>query len=128
MDPDYRRAKKRVKAKKGFYSHLTAFIIVNGMMSLLLLTQGEPFGFLPPTLMWGIGLAFHYVKVFGLPGTGGVGTKTWEEREIEREYRKMKGRELPPPTQTMDMDDRLELKEVKKTKEKKKLYREDDLV
>jgi len=88
MSNPYTRAKKRVKKKKGFYSHLTAYISVNlFMIFLMTFTGGEPLGWMIPAFGWGIGLASHYVSIFGFPIIG-VGGKDWEERELEKELEK----------------------------------------
>ncbi|WP_378184033.1 2TM domain-containing protein [Aquimarina sp. SS2-1] len=83
----YIRAKKRVQEEKGFYSHLTAYVIVN--IFLLFINSNfidEGFNnwlewnlYLTP-LLWGIGLFFHWVKVFN-PNI--IFSKQWEERKIK---------------------------------------------
>ncbi|MCB0663288.1 MAG: 2TM domain-containing protein [Saprospiraceae bacterium] len=80
-DNAYDKARKNVKRKKGFYKHLAAYIIIN---TFFLITNGFEFG---PWLPWGIGLAFHYVSVFGFPGSG-ILSREWEERELEREMKR----------------------------------------
>lgn len=88
MSNPYTRAKKRVKQKKGFYNHLIVYVCVNlFMVTLMTITDGDPLGWMVPAMGWGIGLASHYFRVFGLP-FGGVGGKEWEERELEKELEK----------------------------------------
>lgn len=120
-DP-YLEAKERVKEKKGFYGHLTWYLAINIIMFFVVLFSGGRAAWLVPASMWGIGLAIHYINVFGFPGFGDFGTKEWEEREIEKELAK-KGYEVKEDT--LDLDDELELKEFK---ELRKDYRDDDLV
>jgi hypothetical protein len=127
----YRTAQKRVKKKKEFYSHLRAFILVNVGMMFLLLFRGRPLAFMPATFFWGIGLAFHYASVFGLPGMPKTNSDEWERREIEKELRRMGTKPsdehapqrppLPDPEQS-ELDKRLELKELRRD------YDERDLV
>ncbi|MEO9570143.1 MAG: 2TM domain-containing protein [Polaribacter sp.] len=86
------RAKKRVKAIKGFYVHLIVFIIVNIFISGVIifgLTQSgydlvdtfSNFGVYSTWFFWGIGMFFHWLGVFGFKSIGfGSG---WEERKIK---------------------------------------------
>ncbi len=82
----YIRAKKKVKSIKGFYVHLTVYLLVNGF---LLLSQALSDGgwkifwewqSYSTMIFWGIGLAFHAFSVFGMDFILG---KKWEERKIE---------------------------------------------
>ena len=121
----YLLAKKRVQKKKRFFNHLKAFVIVNVVMSIMVALDGNPFDFMPATLFWGMGLAFHYVRVFGIPGTN-ILTPEWEDQEIEKEMERIRGKrvvkeeEMPvplPPTK----EEPLELKELRKNYDEKDL-------
>lgn len=113
-------AKKKVKKKKEFYEHLMAYVTVNiGMLLLNLLTSPGNLWFYFPMLGWGIGLMFHYVDVFGIPGFGML-DKEWEERETESELRKMRSFDLPQLPSEKESE--LELKEMRKN------YDESDFV
>ena len=62
----YEEAKKRVEAKRGFYSHLIVYICVN---ILIIIVWAFPAGggfpwFIFPLGGWGIGLLFHGLGVF----------------------------------------------------------------
>ncbi|MEY3367335.1 MAG: hypothetical protein RI973_490 [Bacteroidota bacterium] len=82
-------ARKKVLAKKGFYQHLMSYILVNFFLLVLnLLTTPDSLWVVYPLLGWGIGLAFHYVEVFGIPGFD-VLSKEWEEKEMEKELKSM---------------------------------------
>lgn len=118
-DP-YLEAKKRVRQKKRFYRHLSAYIMVNTVMFFVTFFQGEGFGWLVPMMFWGIGLGTHYFSVFGFPGVGAYGSSEWEEKEIKKELEK-RGYEMPNPAG----DEELELKEFKELREE---YRDEDLV
>jgi len=94
----YERARKRVQDIKGFFGHLAVYGIVNG---ILLLTK-DNFNFFVEgnsafgdsdflnwfnwetygtPLLWGLGLSFHAISVFGKnPFLG----KAWEERQIQK--------------------------------------------
>ncbi len=111
-------AKRKVKAKKEFYKHLIAFSIVMPFLFFLnLLTSPFHWWFLYPLLGWGMGLAFHYVEVFGIPGFN-ILTREWEEDELYKELKKMKHdgenerMELQPPSKLGD--DEMELRELRK--------------
>ena len=87
----FERAKKRVAEIKGFYTHLTVYIVVN--ILLLLLASGifrDNFAgiripgwthFTTP-FFWGIGVLFHGLFVFQFKSGF---FKRWEERKI-REF------------------------------------------
>ena len=89
-DHDYIAARKRVKKIKGFYGHLAAYVVVGAFFFLMnMLTNPFDLWFYFPMLGWGIGLAFHYIGVFGVPGVGNL-DKAWEEKQIEKEVQRMK--------------------------------------
>lgn len=86
----YEKAVKRVMEIKGFYGNLTAYIVVNtGLLILNLVTSPEHLWFFWPMIGWGIGVAFHGMKVFNYTPFFG---KDWEARKmqefIEQEKRK----------------------------------------
>lgn len=88
----YIKAKKRVDNIKGFYIHFTVYILVNIFISAIVvfgLTTDEKLTFTQAIshpgvymtwLAWGIGLAIHWLSVFGLPQ---IISKDWEERKIK---------------------------------------------
>lgn len=61
-------ARKRVKAKLGFYMHLAIYIIVNTGLIATSLWHGQRWAFFP-LFGWGIGLFFHGASVW-LTGSG----------------------------------------------------------
>lgn len=86
------RARKRVEQLKGFYIHLTVYVIVNlfiivpSVMARMNYGEGFiealfDFGTFATALFWGIGLAFHAAKTFGYSP---FFSKDWEERQIKR--------------------------------------------
>jgi hypothetical protein len=80
-------ARKRVKEKKGFYSHLATYIVVNSLIFVIwkfLAGGGYPW-FLFPLGGWGVGLIFHFLSVFVLPKNS-----AWEKREVEKEAEKLR--------------------------------------
>jgi hypothetical protein len=82
----YQVARKRVEEKKGFYTHLATYIVVNAMLIIIwaLTGQGYPW-FVWPLAGWGIGIIFHFLGVFAFhKGTA------WESREIEKEAERLR--------------------------------------
>ena len=82
MDEDtrYRRARERVAALRGFYTHLAFFILVNaGLLAINLLASPGTWWFYWPLLGWGIGLGAHAISVFG---RGALLGPKWEQRKI----------------------------------------------
>ncbi|TAI49222.1 2TM domain-containing protein [Flagellimonas allohymeniacidonis] len=93
----YERAKKRVKCIKGFYTHLSVYIVINLVLifiKLYFLGHLRPNGWneinlfdwayadlIITPVVWGIGLLIHGIKVFyfqfGL-------VRRWEERQIRK--------------------------------------------
>ena len=111
-DP-YKAASKRVKAKKGFFTHLAVFVILNIFLFFLnMLTSPHYPWFLFPMLSWGVAVAIQYVVTFGIPGIGTFDEK-WEAQEIEKELLRMK--EYSENTEP-ETEEELELKEVKKVR------------
>ena len=92
------KAKNRVKEIKGFYNHLTAYLIVNLALIFIRipviiffvdrLGERPDKGFfewidmnvLITPLVWGIGLFIHFIVVFGKK-SGFI--RNWEERKIQ---------------------------------------------
>ena len=84
-DDRYKAAKSRVAQLRGFYVHLTTFIVVNAfLVTLNLLTSPDSLWFYWVLLGWGIGLVAHALQVYGSFTIFG---RDWEERKIE-EYLK----------------------------------------
>ncbi len=78
----YIRAKKRVERLKGFYIHLSVYILVNIMLFIInLLSDTGNWWFLYPLSGWGIGVLIHGITTFAYGNFG----SDWEERKI-KEY------------------------------------------
>lgn len=111
------KAQKKVKAKKGFFTHLSVYLSV-GIFFLLLnvLTYSGDWWFFFPLLPWMVGLLIHYFTIFGVPGTE-ILTEGWEERELEKEVRAILRKEnllsadapgsneLPAPAEGLELPD-----------------------
>ena len=77
----YQQAKKRVGQIKGFYWHLVLYVLVNALLLIInLVTSPTWLWFYWPLLGWGMGIAAHWVSVFGI---GNVLGQDWEERKIK---------------------------------------------
>ena len=82
----YKAAKKRVKDIKGFYLHLTVYLFINIVIFFVTTRDSGWMNGLDDisnfftAFFWGIGLAAHWVSVFG-PNI--VFGKKWEERKIK---------------------------------------------
>lgn len=126
----YRKARKRVQKKKGFYVHLSVYISV-GIFFLTMNLATDPWDlwFFYPMMPWGIGLLIHYFGIFGLPGKEKALTQKWEEREMEKEMRRLRrleGMQEEDPPDYLDLPDLR--KEPEKAKTKTRRWNEDDLV
>ena len=85
----YERAKKRVEAKIGFFTHLGVYVGVNILLILInLFTFPYYYWFKWPLIGWGIGVFFHgmSVFVFSSPSLRNIKEKMIEE-EMKKENR-----------------------------------------
>ena len=83
----YQLARKRVEEKKGFFVHLSIYILVN-ILLVMIWAFGNGGGFpwfIFPLGGWGIGLLFHFLGVFVFSRS-----TEWEKREIEKEAEKLR--------------------------------------
>lgn len=82
----YIRAKKKVKAIKGFYVHLVVYLIVNAFLIIMQLATNDGWSHFwewstyNTAIFWGIGIVFHAFNVFGMKFLLGA---DWEERKIK---------------------------------------------
>lgn len=92
MNQKYIRAKKRVEELKGYYWHLTVYILVNTFISVTKVVHdiddGKTleeaifrFDTFSLWFWWGIGIAFHTYKMFGARLL--FLNRDWEDRKIE---------------------------------------------
>jgi uncharacterized membrane protein len=97
-DEEIRRlATRRVRRKRGFFSHLIVYCVVNAflwcMWALSASGIGAGYGWgmhgtaypwpVFMTVFWGIGLIFHCLSVFAFHGG-------WEQKEINKEIARLK--------------------------------------
>ena len=82
----YQLARKRVEEKKGFFTHLIVYVIINILLVIIWAVTGADFPwFLFPLGGWGIGLIFHALGTFVFNKETG-----WEKREIEKEAERLR--------------------------------------
>jgi hypothetical protein len=84
----FERAQKRVNQIKGFYSHLTVYIVINIFIviwsAVIFKEVGEPsfqWPMLSTPILWGIGLGIHALTVFGRTW---IFDPKWEQRQIRK--------------------------------------------
>ncbi|HVR49204.1 MAG TPA: 2TM domain-containing protein [Pseudorhodoferax sp.] len=78
-------ARRRAKAKLGWFVHATVYVLVNAVLLTLSLAGGRHWA-LFPLLGWGLGLLFHGLAVWVLaPGNALM------ERMVARERQRLDG-------------------------------------
>jgi len=88
---NYLSAKKKVEELKGFYIHLSIYVLVNFFISMAKIVRniydGETFneaffdfGTFAVWIFWGIGIFFHGL---GVLGKNIFFSKNWQERKIK---------------------------------------------
>ena len=83
-DELYERARKRVEEKKGFYTHIIAYVAVNALLVIIWAVTGRGFPwFVFPLGGWGIGLVFHILDVL-------VWQRKSDRNAIEKEAEKLR--------------------------------------
>ncbi len=90
----YIKAKKRVVEVKGFYSHLTMYFIINGIITIYKVVKHVrgieeflDFGIFAVWIFWGLGILFHASKVYSY---NPFFSKAWEEKRIQEYLEKDK--------------------------------------
>lgn len=93
----YEEAKQRVKAKKGFYGHLGAYLAVNAVLIVIWALSGDATNewsnysgdwtggrwFLWPLCIWGVFVLLNFLQVFVFK-TSVIGEKKAIDKEIEK--------------------------------------------
>jgi hypothetical protein len=86
----YERAKKRVEDIKGFYTHLSIYLVINGLMLLAALgifegtfipIQFPGWSYFTTPFFWGIAIFIHWIYVFKSQFNP---FKNWEEKKIKQ--------------------------------------------
>ena len=82
----YARARKRVEAKKGFFIHLTVYLVVNAILVLIWAMTGRGYPWFVWVLLgWGVGVVFNFLGVFFFDRETG-----WERSEVEKEAERLR--------------------------------------
>ena len=86
----YAKAKERVEARIGFYTHLAVYVGVNILLIVInLLTSSQYLWFKWPLIGWSVGLFFHGLGVFGST-KGSLMKERMIKKEMNREADKKK--------------------------------------
>jgi 2TM domain len=92
-DERYDKARQKVEAKMGFFTHLFTFVVIN---VIFLIVAGEDW--LWVTLFWGLGLAIHaFYTFFG----DSDAVTSWKERQIQKEMGRGQAKPEPAPTESL---------------------------
>lgn len=82
QEEKYARAFKKVSARKSFYINVVNYFIVNLIMIVInYITDPGHWWFYWVTAIWGIGLIFHAVTVFGINERLG---DDWEKKKMQQ--------------------------------------------
>jgi hypothetical protein len=85
LPPELERlARKRVKAKSGFFMHAVIYLVVNTGLTVLALSKGQSWS-IWPAAGWGFGLLMHGLAVFGFSAGSGL-----QKRMLEHERNKLR--------------------------------------
>lgn len=87
--------------------HFNSYV---GVMALLFViniffARGGGFWMIYPMMGWGVGLAIHYLTVFGLPGIRPI-DEEWEEEEIRKEMERQQKNRHHKDFDETDLEDR----------------------
>ncbi len=79
----YERAKRRVRALRGFYGHLAIYALIMALLFFIDVSGGEDWWFHWAAIGWGFAVAVHGISIFAF-GPG------WEEKKIRETMEKEK--------------------------------------
>ena len=124
------KVQETVEAKKGFLVHFGIYCAVIAFLFLLNIITSGPgsLWFQWPALGWGLGVAIHYLGVFGIPGTNELVEK-WEIEETAKEMKKAREQRAAMDNalpEASSNEDELELPPLRRRKEE--LYDDEDFV
>jgi len=82
----YQKAKKRVEAKIGFYSHFAVYVVVILFLAFInVATSTETIWFHWPMMGWGVAVVIHGLAVFLFPNRTVV-TEKMIEKEMNKQH------------------------------------------
>ena len=122
MQEDLReKAKKKVEAKMAFFVIAAIFSAISLILIVISFQIGGSAAFWIrfPMLIFAMVLAIMYIPIFGLPYSKFM-NEDWQEVEIEKEMARMQRTQRVelPPEEDLSEEDRLELKELQRLKDK----------
>lgn len=81
-EESYRKAKKQVDRLRGFYTHLSIFIVVTSITLIAgwIIDQSLFYSFITGFVGWGIGVIVHAVNTFGWFN---FFDSNWEKRKVK---------------------------------------------
>ena len=118
----YKKARKKVKAKKGFFVHLLVYALIIGMLYVIISSEnnGEILPVIIVAMSWGVGLGIHYLKTFGTEHLDFLGFESdWEEQELQKEVERLERKRdlknrISNEENLLNDSEPLELKEIVK--------------
>lgn len=79
----YRKAEKRVRARREFYTHLAIYVVVIAFLAVInIMTSSSYLWFLWVVFGWGIGIVSHGIATYSL--------LHFDDSAVEREVEKLK--------------------------------------
>lgn len=116
-----KKAKKRVKQKKDFYTHAMIMAATSAFLLVLhfVAKPWDDWGILIPISAMMLSVVIHYISVFGAAGISDK-AESWEADALKEEYLRLK--ELEDTRKNLLEKDHLRLRELETR------YRDDELV
>lgn len=112
----YEIAKRRVRKKSEFHSHLATYLVTCGfLLAINLITSPSYIWAIWPFLGWGIGVVFHGLEAYGV-----FADKDREEEMIQKELQRMdrtERRAIEVDDEDEMIRDHLELRDLRREKE-----------
>lgn len=82
---EYERIERKIEEKLGFYIHLAAYILVNGLLiAINLMASPGTYWFVWPLIGWGVGVILHGLSIFVF-GSGSALRQRMIDAEIKKE-------------------------------------------
>lgn len=126
VDYKYEQARQKVEEKKKFFKGLSSYLVMCTFFVVLnTITFSGGWWFMWPMMGWGIAIAIKYFQLFGLPGMEQYGSDEWEEKEMEKELKRMRRKDSGRREYYPEEEEGLELRQMQT---EKRGWRDDELV